>query len=127
MPHPLQRSRSDFVLEWYSGSGAGGQHRNKHQNCCRITDKITGLSAIGTESRSRATNQRTAFRRLSARLLAHYSDANAPERRQTYHSSEVRKYHAADNYVKDHASGERTPFDEKCLVTLIPESKIANA
>jgi peptide chain release factor 1 len=42
--HPsLRREKTDFSLEWYSGSGAGGQHRNKHQNCARLTHLPTGL------------------------------------------------------------------------------------
>lgn len=57
-------TKIDFVIEWYSGSGAGGQHRNKHQNCCRIKHAASGAEATGTESRSREQNQKTAFRRL---------------------------------------------------------------
>lgn len=53
-------TKKDFHIDWFSGSGAGGQHRNKHQNCCRITHIETGLRAQGTESRSRATNQEVA-------------------------------------------------------------------
>lgn len=37
----------DFKIEWYSGTGKGGQHRNKHQNSCRLTHIPTGI----TESR----------------------------------------------------------------------------
>jgi len=43
---------SDFKIEWYSGTGAGGQHRNKHQNSCRITYLPTGQTATA-QHRSR--------------------------------------------------------------------------
>jgi protein subunit release factor A len=66
----LHLSPKDFVLEWFSGSGAGGQHRNKHQNCARITHHATGLSATGQNSRSRVTNQAAAFKTLAQKILA---------------------------------------------------------
>ena len=57
-------TRKDLVLEYFSGSGAGGQHRNKHQNCCRCKHPASG--AIGTcqEHRSKDQNTKTAFRRM---------------------------------------------------------------
>lgn len=33
----------DLNMEWFSGTGAGWQHRNKHQNSCIITHKPTGI------------------------------------------------------------------------------------
>lgn len=39
----LLRDKEHFHLEWYSGSGAGGQHRNKHMNCARLTHLPTGI------------------------------------------------------------------------------------
>ena len=38
-----KRDESDFRIEWFSGSGAGGQHRNKHQNSCRVIHIPTGI------------------------------------------------------------------------------------
>ena len=29
-------TRKDFEWHYFSGSGAGGQNRNKHQNCVRL-------------------------------------------------------------------------------------------
>lgn len=99
-------TKKDFTLEWYSGTGKGGQHRNKHQNCCRITHNKTGLRATGTSSRERVANQREAFVTLCKRLIAYYS---VPiERRNT--SERIRNYHEVRNEVHDHASGLKQPY-----------------
>ncbi len=42
----LHLSKTDFGLDWFSGSGAGGQYRNKHRNCCRITLKACAHSRL---------------------------------------------------------------------------------
>jgi peptide chain release factor 1 len=97
----LHLRKKHFKLEWYSGEGAGGQHRNKHENCCRITHIETGLQAKGTASKSRVANQRHAFNHLVARIIAHY--ATPASRRED--GEKVRTYHAERNEVLDHASG----------------------
>jgi len=61
----LTLTKKDFEITYYSGSGAGGQHRNKHQNCCRIRHGDSGVTGIGTESKSRTQNRKTAFKRLT--------------------------------------------------------------
>jgi protein subunit release factor A len=45
----------EFRIEWFSGSGAGGQHRNKHQNSCRVHHIPTGLCEA-RQGRERETN-----------------------------------------------------------------------
>lgn len=57
-------TKKDLNIEYYSGSGAGGQHRNKHQNCIRLTHKESKTTVIATESRSRVQNLKIAFKRL---------------------------------------------------------------
>ncbi len=57
-------TKKDFKIDWFSGTGAGGQHRNKHQNCCRMTHPDSGAKATGQESRSQKENLRNAFNRL---------------------------------------------------------------
>jgi protein subunit release factor A len=104
----LHLTRADFELEWFSGSGGGGQHRNKHDNCCRITHKATGLRAQGTAHREREANRRDAFHVLAARILDYYSNESKPGRRTT--GTKVRTYHAVRNEVIDHASGHRATF-----------------
>lgn len=104
----LHLTKKDFRLEWYSGEGGGGQHRNKHQNCCRITHIDTGIQAVGTVSKSRVVNQKVAFNHLAARILAHYS----PDRARGKDGERVRTYHAERNEVVDHASGLSMRFSD---------------
>lgn len=99
-------NKNDFRIEWYSGQGAGGQHRNKHQNCCRIIHIPTGLKAQGTESRERSANQRRAFERLVS--LIRSKSAVQKERRTD--NTVIRNYHAVRNEVYDKASGLKMPY-----------------
>ncbi len=54
-----RRSETDFRVEWFSGSGAGGQHRNKHQNSARVTHLPTGIVET-RQGRERNANLRDA-------------------------------------------------------------------
>ena len=105
----LHLTKKDFKLEWYSGTGAGGQHRNKHQNCCRITHIGTGLKAQGTESKERVTNQRTAFERLAKLIIAHTYDDTKERREDTI---TIRNYHEVRNEVHDKASGLKRTYKD---------------
>lgn len=96
----------DFTIDWFSGRGAGGQHRNKHQNCCRITHKATGIVAVGQESRSRRANMARAYETMRSRLLEHYT----PEQQRRAVGERVRTYHEPRNEVIDHASGVRATY-----------------
>ena len=53
--------------EWetFSGTGAGGQNRNKKQKCVRMRHPPSGAVVTATEERSLERNKRTALRRLS--------------------------------------------------------------
>jgi len=60
----LTLTKKDFAVTYYSGTGAGGQHRNKHMNCVRIKHIASGVTTCGTEQKSRIQNKRVAFLRL---------------------------------------------------------------
>lgn len=62
----LTLTKKDFVIWYYSGKGAGGQHRNRHMNCVQIVHPESGVSGRGTEQKSRKQNKRMAFKRLAA-------------------------------------------------------------
>ena len=57
-------------LDFYRSSGAGGQHRNKTDSCCRAVHLPTGITAIATEQRSQHQNKAVALARLAERVLA---------------------------------------------------------
>jgi len=59
-------TKKDLEITWFSGKGAGGQHRNKHQNCCRIKHPDSRVIVTGQEERSRKQNLKNAFNRLVA-------------------------------------------------------------
>ena len=103
----LHLTRKDFNIDWFSGQGAGGQHRNKHQNCCRITHIESGIRAQATESRERPTNQRVAFHRLVKLLIAKYC---ADDSERIINTNVIRNYHAVRNEVHDKASGLKLSY-----------------
>jgi peptide chain release factor 1 len=57
-------TKKDFEVQWFSGTGAGGQHRNKHQNCCRLYHPDSGVRTTGQSNRDRVANQKEAFNSL---------------------------------------------------------------
>ena len=86
----MKITEDQFRYEWFSGTGKGGQHRNKHQNCCRCIHEPTGIQANGTNSRSREDNKQAAYNTCLSRVVAHFhkdterNQAGA-ERIRTYH------------------------------------------
>ena len=98
----LKIEEKDFEYQWYSGTGKGGQHRNKHQNCCRCIHDPTGIVANGTGSRSREDNKRNAYITCLSRVRAHF---HKDKERYLAGVERIRTYNEPDNRVVDHASG----------------------
>lgn len=98
----MKITEDQFRFEWFSGTGKGGQHRNKHQNCCRCIHEPTGISANGTSSRSREDNKRSAYAVCLARIQAHF---HKDTERYQAGNERIRTYHEPDNRVTDHSSG----------------------
>ncbi len=57
-------TKKDLKVEYFSGTGAGGQHRNKHQNCVRIHHSDSGVIVTGQSNRERVANRREAIKNL---------------------------------------------------------------
>ena len=62
-----RRKDSDFEISWFGGTGPGGQHKNKHFCCCRLTHIPSGLVEI-RQGRSRESNLREAKQALLEKL-----------------------------------------------------------
>lgn len=103
----------DLNVSWFSGTGAGGQHRNKRQNSCRITHIPTGIVAMAS-TRSRETSYREAMISLEQRLQQRVENAVSSEisrlkKNQVgsgMRGDKFRTYRFQDDRVKDHNSNK---------------------
>lgn len=99
----------DLKVEWYSGTGAGGQHRNKHQNSCRITHIPSGVVATA-QTRSRQNSYNLAIQNIQKELDAdakrRYNNSIASTRKDQVGSGmrgdKIRTYRFQDDRVQDH-------------------------
>jgi peptide chain release factor 1 len=106
-------SSNDLKIEWYSGTGAGGQYRNKHQNSCRITHLPTGIVAKA-ECRSRQNSLNKAMeelqRRIDLQTERSYTNTIALDRKQQIgtgmRGDKIRTYRFQDDQVTDHQTGK---------------------
>lgn len=110
-----KRTDDDFKIEWFSGTGKGGQHRNKHQNSCRIYHLPTNLVET-CQGRKRDANKRTAMSALINkldRLSAHESSIKLGNEKKKQKGSgmrgdKIRTYRFQDDIVNDHQTGRKT-------------------
>lgn len=111
----------DLKVEWYSGTGAGGQHRNKHQNSCRITHLPTGVVATA-QTRSRQNSYNLAIQNIQKELdtdaKRRYNSNIASTRKDQVGSGmrgdKIRTYRFQDDRVQDHLTG-KTASTKKVL------------
>lgn len=110
LPEPR---KEDFHYRWFSGTGAGGQHRNKHQNCLELTHIPTGVVQVAN-GRSRTANERDAMAEILKQLTTKNQDANHNETNRI-RSGQVgsgmrgdkrRTYRFQDDQVTDHQTGK---------------------
>ncbi|MDB5703234.1 MAG: prfA [Sphingomonas bacterium] len=103
---------ADVRERWFSGTGAGGQHRNKHQNSVELHHLPTGLRRTA-QTRSRETSRRAAWEALAAALSAQ-SESRAAEDMNQLRARQIglgmradkrRTYRFRDDRVVDDLTG----------------------
>lgn len=101
----------DLKIEWYSGTGAGGQHRNKHQNSCRLVHVPSG-TIVTSQCRSRENSYQQALADLSKKVVENlqsvYNSKVSKDRQKQVGSGmrgdKIRTYRFQDDKVQDHRS-----------------------
>lgn len=104
---------NDFRVEWFSGTGSGGMHRNKKQTSCRVIHVPTGTVA-SRQGRYRETNLTRAKETLVRRLERHHvhsvsSSIGSIRKEQAgsgMRGDKIRTYRFQDDRVVDHVSGK---------------------
>lgn len=99
----------EFEVQWYSGTGSGGQHRNKHQNSCRLIHRPTGMVSTA-QCRSRQQSYDQALEDLRQRLSRQHGQHQRHQENTIRHSQvgsgmrgdKIRTYRFQDDTVKDH-------------------------
>lgn len=111
----MKRSSDDYEYRWYSGTGKGGQHRNRHMCCLEITHLPTGISQKA-DGRSRASNENIALESLHQKLdqmelLDSGKNINKVRSKQIGNGNrgndKIRTYRFQENIVYDHISGKK--------------------
>lgn len=104
-----------YSYRWYSGTGAGGQHRNKHQNCLELTHIPTGIRQIAN-GRDRASNEAFAMAEIQKKIDAMYN-AGMSSKENKERSAQIgsgmrgdkrRTYRFQDDTVIDHVTNKST-------------------
>jgi peptide chain release factor 1 len=109
----------DFKIEWYSGTGCGGQNRNKVQSSCRITHLPTGLVKTA-QTRSRENSLKLAKKAIlealsDATLNASQISRNAIRAEQVgsgMRGDKRRTYRFQDDQVSDDITGKRASLKQ---------------
>ena len=116
-PNRVTFNDGDFRIEWFSGTGNGGQNKNKVQACCRLIHIETGLTQTA-QTRSRENSYKLARERMVAALEKMYmvkqNAARAADRKDQVGSGmrgdKIRTYRFQDDTVVDHKTGKRAPL-----------------
>lgn len=102
---------SDLEIRWTRGSGAGGQHRNKTENCCVLTHRPTGIK-VAIDGRSRRANLKEA-KKVMRQCIEEFNEAIRARCKKENRdakikdSTRVRTYDYTSGCVTDHRTRKK--------------------
>jgi len=126
-------NEKDCEINWFSGTGPGGQNRNKVMASCRIRHIPSGLTATA-QTRSRKTSLQQAISDLKKRLdhstqtSNHYAE-NSIRKNQVgsgQRSDKIRTIQFQNNRAVDHKTGKKCTAQQYMqggMYLLWPETK----
>ena len=105
--------QKDLKLEWYSGTGCGGQNRNKVMASCRLTHVPTGIVKT-SQTRSRETSYAQALTALTQAVneglvkskLNQFNQIRKNQVGSGERGDKIRTYRFQDDSVKDHRTNK---------------------
>ena len=106
-------AENDLQVEWFSGTGKGGQHRNRHMNSCRLKHQPSGL-VVTSQTRSRVNSYQNALETLTQLIQkqtnnTHHMAANQTRKIQIgsgERGDKIRTIRFQDDMVVDHRTGK---------------------
>lgn len=115
----IEFNESDLRIDWFSGSGAGGQNRNKVKNCCKLTHAPTGITA-SAQTRDRTNSYKLARAEIEQRVKqqqtsAAYTEISAIRKDQVgsgMRGDKVRTIRFQDNTIVDHRTEKKMKADK---------------
>lgn len=101
---------------WTKGQGPGGQHKNKVETCCVMTDTETGVT-VTVDGRSRKANEKKA-RKLLAKRNREKREAELAAKKKAardekiHDTTRIRTYDFTKNVVTDHRTKKKASLKD---------------
>lgn len=111
--------KNDLEISWFSGTGPGGQNRNKVQASCRLKHIPSGIIATA-QTRSRSNSYEQAYESLKKRLEENTHMIKQNNLRNTIKSQvgsgqrgdKIRTIQFQHNVATDHRTGKKITAEE---------------
>ena len=110
MAWPENVDKTQLRIEYFRGSGAGGQKRNKTSSACRITHLPTGKVSACEAGRQQTKNREEAFRKLADQLVPEMKLAARRGPEDGISKERIRSYNEKRGDVYDHRTGKSYSF-----------------